>query len=78
MKEGIHPKYHQDAKYVCGGCGTEFSIGSVLPEVNISVCGNCHPHYTGKSKVLDSEGRVDRFNKKYAKFNEQRKAKKAS
>ncbi len=78
MKKGIHPQYHQDAKIVCGGCGTEFSIGSVMPEISISVCAECHPFYTGKAKVLDSEGRVDRFNKKFAKFNEQRQAKKAA
>lgn len=67
MKAEIHPEYH-DAKLVCGGCGSEFIVGSVMPQINVGVCWECHPFYTGKSKVLDSEGRVDRFKKKYASF----------
>ena len=65
MKDGIHPQYHQ-TNVTCVGCGTTFVTGSVLPEIRINVCSACHPHYTGKSKMLDTEGRVDRFKRKYA------------
>jgi len=70
MKEGIHPEYHAQAAVTCAGCGTTFSTGSVLKELSIGVCSACHPFYTGKTRVLDSEGRVDRFKKKYAQFNQ--------
>ena len=67
MKEGIHPAYHQ-AKVICGGCGANFVTGSTLAEIRVGVCSQCHPFYTGKQKFVDAEGRVDRFKKKYAKF----------
>lgn len=67
MKEGIHPQYHQ-AKVICAGCGNTFTTGSTLPELRVAVCSACHPFYTGKQVVLDTEGRIDRFKKKYAKF----------
>jgi large subunit ribosomal protein L31 len=67
MKEGIHPEYFQ-AKVVCGGCGTTYTIGSTLPEIGVSVCSQCHPFYTGRKKLLDSEGRIDRFKRKYETF----------
>lgn len=66
MKDEIHPKYF-DAQVHCGGCGSVFTTGSVMEEIRINVCSNCHPFYTGKQKLLDTEGRVDRFKKKYAK-----------
>lgn len=65
MKEGIHPEYHQ-AKVVCAGCGNTFITGSTIPELRVAICSACHPFYTGKQKIIDVEGRVDRFNKKYA------------
>ena len=68
MKDGIHPKYFQ-AEVTCSGCGTTFTAGSTSERINVTVCSECHPFYTGKQKMLDTEGRVDRFNKKYAKFN---------
>jgi large subunit ribosomal protein L31 len=67
MKEGIHPVYHQ-AKVICGGCGATFVTGSTLAEIRVGVCSQCHPFFTGKQKFVDAEGRVDRFKKKYAKF----------
>jgi large subunit ribosomal protein L31 len=67
MKEGIHPEYFQ-AKVVCGGCGNAFVTGSTEPELRIHVCSQCHPFYSGKQTLLDTEGRVDKFNRKYAKF----------
>lgn len=68
MKKDIHPKYFE-AKVTCSGCGTVHTMGSTQAEISVSVCSKCHPFYTGKQKLLDSEGRVDRFRKKYAKFN---------
>jgi large subunit ribosomal protein L31 len=67
MKSGIHPEYHQ-SKVMCAGCGNTFMTGSTLPELRVAVCSACHPFYTGKQVVLDTEGRIDRFKKKYAKF----------
>ena len=61
-------KWHKDAKVKCV-CGNSFSTGSTLPEINIDICNACHPFYTGKQKLVDVEGRVERFNKRYAKFN---------
>ena len=65
MKEGIHPEYFE-AKVFCGGCGTTFVTGSTVKEIRVNVCSVCHPFQSGKQKMLDAEGRVDRFKKKYA------------
>jgi large subunit ribosomal protein L31 len=62
MKKGIHPKYHDDAKIICF-CGAELETGSTQKEINVEICSQCHPFYTGKKKMLDSTGRVDRFKK---------------
>jgi large subunit ribosomal protein L31 len=66
MKAGIHPEYHPEAKIICTGCGTTFTCGSIMSEVRVGVCNQCHPFYTGKAKLVDAEGRVDRFKRKYA------------
>jgi large subunit ribosomal protein L31 len=66
MKDEIHPPYY-DATVHCGGCGSSFKTGAVVPEIRIGVCSQCHPFYTGQTKLVDREGRVDRFNKRYAK-----------
>lgn len=68
MKEGIHPEYHRTT--VKCACGNEFETGSTIKEINIEICSNCHPFYTGKQKLVDSAGRVERFRKKYAQFNQ--------
>ncbi len=66
MKEGIHPKYEQTT-YRCA-CGGSFEIGSTLGgEVKLEICSQCHPLYTGKEKLVDTEGRIERFRKKYKK-----------
>jgi large subunit ribosomal protein L31 len=65
MKEKIHPKYMQ-AKVVCA-CGNTFMTGSTKPELHVEVCSNCHPFFTGKQHILDIQGRVERFQKRYAK-----------
>jgi len=66
VKEKIHPKYVQ-AKVTCGTCGNTFTTGSTKPELHVEVCSNCHPYFTGKHQLIDIQGRVDRFNKRYAK-----------
>lgn len=63
MKNGIHPKY-QDTKIICA-CGEVIETRSTKPEIRVEVCSKCHPFYTGKQKLVDSGGRVDRFNKRF-------------
>jgi len=67
MKKEIHPKYTK-TNVVCA-CGNKFETGSCMGEsLKLDICNVCHPFFTGKQKVLDTEGRVDRFNKKYSKI----------
>ena len=63
VKEGIHPKYEQ-TKIVCA-CGEVIETGSTKENLRIDVCSKCHPFFTGKQKLVDTGGRVDRFNKKF-------------
>jgi large subunit ribosomal protein L31 len=65
MKKDIHPKYNSNSKVTCA-CGATFAVGSVLDEINVEICSQCHPFYTGNEKVLDTAGRVDRFKKRAA------------
>ena len=67
MKADIHPTYYPDAKVVCV-CGNTFTTGSTMKELSIDICSECHPFYTGKQKLVDTEGRVEKFKKKYASF----------
>ena len=60
MKAKVHPQYNNDVKVTCA-CGTTWSTGSTLKEINVEICSACHPFYTGKSRLLDTAGRVDRF-----------------
>ena len=66
MKAGIHPNYH-DIKVNCA-CGNTFATRSTYKgeEMRVEICSNCHPFFTGKQKLVDTEGRVDRFQKKLA------------
>ena len=64
MKEKIHPNY-QKVVVKCSTCGHEFETGSVLKELKVDTCSNCHPFYTGKQRFTQADGRVDKFNKKY-------------
>jgi len=59
MKTDIHPTY-QDAKVTCA-CGATFTVGSTKKDINIEICSNCHPFYTGTEKTMDSAGRVEKF-----------------
>ncbi len=67
MKPDIHPKYNKEAKVTCV-CGNTFTTGSVLNEINVDICSACHPFFSGKQKMMDMEGRVEKFKKKYASF----------
>lgn len=65
MKEGIHPEYFKiTAKCACG---SEFEMGSVEKEMNVEICSACHPFFTGKQKLVDSAGRIEKFKQRYAK-----------
>lgn len=63
MKEGIHPDY-QPTTIRCA-CGAVFETGSTKKDIKVEICSKCHPFYTGKQKLVDTGGRVDRFNKKF-------------
>jgi large subunit ribosomal protein L31 len=66
MKAGIHPEYKEIA--VNCACGNTFQTRSTLGEdLHVEVCANCHPFYTGKQKIMDTEGRVEKFRQKYAR-----------
>ena len=65
MKEGIHPKYGE-AVVKCA-CGETFTTGSVKKEIKVEICSKCHPFFTGKQKLIDTGGRVDRFKKRVEK-----------
>lgn len=61
MKQAIHPDY-MPTTVTCNGCGTTFETHSTVPAINVEICSSCHPFYTGKQKLLDTAGRVDKFN----------------
>lgn len=63
MKEGIHPKY--DEAVVKCACGETFTTGSVKKEIKVEICSKCHPFFTGKQKLMDTGGRIEKFMKKY-------------
>ena len=64
MKEKIHPKYFTDANVTCS-CGNAFTTGSTRQTLKVELCNKCHPFFTGEQKIIDTAGRVERFNKKY-------------
>jgi len=66
MKKDIHPKYVQ-SEASCA-CGATFDIGSTKENIKVEICSQCHPFFTGKQKLVDTAGRIDRFKKKYAGF----------
>lgn len=72
MKEGIHPKY-EEVEARCA-CGNTFMTRSTKSELHLEICSACHPFFTGRQKLIDTEGRVERFNKKFGlQTSEQRK-----
>lgn len=71
MRKGIHPEY-VDCTITCN-CGQVIKTRSTKPEIHIEICSNCHPFFTGKQKLVDTAGRVDRFIKKYGKVQSKKK-----
>ena len=71
MKENIHPKY-KATKIRCA-CGGVIETGSTKDNITVEICSNCHPFFTGKQKLVDTAGRIERFRKKYQKFQQQGK-----
>lgn len=63
MKEGIHPNYAEAA--VKCACGETFTTGSTKKNLHVEICSKCHPFFTGRQKLIDTGGRVDKFKKKY-------------
>jgi large subunit ribosomal protein L31 len=64
MKPGIHPEYHY-ATVTCA-CGNVFQVGSTREKLRVELCSACHPFFTGKKKIVDTAGRVERFKRRYA------------
>lgn len=70
MKENIHPKYHE-TKIRCA-CGNVIETGSTKDSITVEICSSCHPFFTGKQKLVDTAGRIERFRKKYQKYNQEK------
>ena len=66
MKKEIHPEF-KETSIKCA-CGSEVTVGSTKSDLTVEICSKCHPFYTGKQKLVDSAGRIERFKRKYAKF----------
>lgn len=65
MKPEIHPQY-QTAQVHCA-CGQQWETRSTLPEIRVEICSSCHPFFTGKQKLIDTAGKVEKFKRRYAK-----------
>jgi large subunit ribosomal protein L31 len=65
MRNDIHPEYHK-IMATCA-CGNEFELGSVVDEMKVEICSACHPFFTGKQKLIDTAGRIEKFKQRYAK-----------
>jgi large subunit ribosomal protein L31 len=66
MKTDIHPEY-KETDIQCA-CGNTMTVGSTKANIKVEICSQCHPFFTGKQKLIDTAGRIERFRKKYAKF----------
>ena len=71
MKKGIHPEYSQTT--IRCACGNVVEVGAAAKDISVEICSKCHPFFTGKQKLVDTAGRIERFRRKYAKFEEQNK-----
>ena len=76
MKTDIHPDYFE-TKVRCA-CGNETQVYSTVKDMHIDICSNCHPFYTGKQKLIDTAGRIEKFNRKYGKSKTQQSEKAAA
>ncbi len=70
MKKDIHPEYYE-AKARCV-CGNEFTVGSTRESINVEICSQCHPFFTGKQKLVDTAGRIERFRRKYGQYGQKK------
>lgn len=70
MRNDIHPEYHKISA-VCA-CGNEVELGSVESEMKVEICSACHPFFTGKQKLIDTAGRIEKFKQRYAKHYEKK------
>lgn len=66
MKASIHPQWYSEAIVICA-CGNTFKVGSTKEEIHVEICSRCHPFFTGEMRFADTEGKVERFQKKVAK-----------
>jgi large subunit ribosomal protein L31 len=66
MKQGIHPKY--ELTTIQCACGAKYQVRSTRPNQRLEICASCHPFFTGRQKLVDTAGRVEKFNRRYAKF----------
>lgn len=73
MKANTHPAYTHEVNATCV-CGNQFTTGSTKKEIRVEICARCHPFYTGQQKIVDTEGRVERFRKRFAAKKEPEKA----
>jgi len=64
MRKNIHPTYNAKATIVCNTCKTEYILGSTVDGIRVELCANCHPYYTGKQMLVDTDNLVEKFNKK--------------
>lgn len=71
MKKDVHPEYYQTA--ISCACGNVLEVGSTKKDIRVEICSKCHPFFTGKQKLVDTAGRIERFRRKYAKFEAQKK-----
>jgi large subunit ribosomal protein L31 len=71
MKQGIHPRY-VNCMVTCA-CGNTFMTRAAKNEIRVEICSNCHPFYTGQQKIVDTEGRIERFVSRYARYEERAK-----
>jgi len=74
MKKNIHPKYYHNARVECA-CGNVFTLGSTKEFIKIEICSKCHPFYTGKEKVIDTMGQIQKFKKRLEKKEKIKKGK---
>lgn len=74
MKKDIHPKVNKECKVTCV-CGNSFVTSSILSEIKVDICSACHPFYTGNAKFVDTEGRIEKFNRKLEKIKTQQEKK---
>lgn len=72
MKKDIHPEYAQTT--IKCACGNVVETGSTKKDIRVEICSKCHPFFTGKQKLVDTAGRIERFRKKYEKFNSLKQA----